>query len=74
MHMPPDGNSQLNDNEKNLIKMWIDSGAPFEGYMKISDNSFSTEILNYLPPINTYVDPPSKKNLVNLLENDFRIE
>ena len=54
--------------------MWIDSGAPFEGYMKISDNSFSKEILNYLPPINTYVDPPSKKNLVNLLENDFRIE
>ena len=54
--------------------MWIDSVAPFEGYMKISDNSFSTEILNYLPPINTYVDPPSKKNLVNLLENDFRIE
>ena len=74
MHMPPDGNSQPNDNEKNLIEMWIDSGAPFEGYMKISDNSFSKEILNYLPPLNTYVKPPTKKNLVNLLENDFRIK
>ena len=74
MHMPPDGNSQPNDNEKNLIKLWIDSGASFEGHMKISDNSFSKEILNYLPPLNAYVDPPTKKNLVNLLENDFRIE
>ena len=24
MHMPPDGNSQLNENEKELIRMWID--------------------------------------------------
>ena len=74
MHMPPDGNSQLTENEKNLIKMWIDSGAEFHGFTKISENDFSNEILSYLPPLVADVDPPSKKNLINLVENDFRIE
>ena len=36
MHMPPDGNSQLTENEKNIIKMWIDSGAQFDGFTKLS--------------------------------------
>ena len=45
MHMPPDGNSQLNDNEKKLIKMWIDSGAEFAKRIKINEDDFSNEIL-----------------------------
>ena len=74
MHMPPDGNSQLTENEKNLIKMWIDAGAQFDGFTTISDNELSNQILTYLPPLVADVEPPSKKNLVNLMENDFRVE
>ena len=74
MHMPPDGNSQLTENEKNLIKMWIDGGAQFDGFTTISDNELSNQILTYLPPLVADVEPPSKKNLVNLMENDFRVE
>ena len=73
MHMPPDGNSQLTENEKKLIMMWIDSGAKFEGYTEIADDTFSNEILNYLPVLSN-VEAPSKKSLVKLLENNFRIE
>ena len=74
MHMPPDGNSQLNENEKELIRMWIDEGANFYSYRKISNDNFSNEIINYLPKRSNYVDPPSKKNLINLVEGNFRIE
>ena len=74
MHMPPDGNSQLNENEKELIRMWIDEGANFYSYRKISNDNFSNEIINYLPKRINYVDPPSKKNLIKLVEGNFRIE
>jgi heme/copper-type cytochrome/quinol oxidase subunit 4 len=74
MHMPPDGNSQLTENEKNIIKMWIDSGAQFDGFTKIVDDDYSNEILNYLPPLVKNVDPPSKNSLIKLIENNFRIE
>ena len=74
MHMPPDGNSQLNENEKELIRMWIDEGANFYSYRKISNDNFSNEIINYLPKPSNYVDPPSKKNLIKLVEGNFRIE
>ena len=74
MHMPPDGNSQLTENEKNIIKMWIDSGAQFDGFTKIVDDDYSNEILNYLPPLIGSVDPPSKNSLIKLIENNFRIE
>ncbi len=74
MHMPPDGNSQLNENEKELIRMWIDEGANFYSYRKISNDNFSNEIINYLPKRSNYVDPPSKKNLIKLVEGNFRIE
>ena len=65
MHMPPDGNSQLTEKEKKLIMKWIDSGAKFEGYREIGDDSFSEEILNYLPVLSN-VESPSKKSLVKL--------
>tara|TARA_B100001113_G_scaffold162543_1_gene133030 strand:- start:9416 stop:11530 length:2115 start_codon:yes stop_codon:yes gene_type:complete len=74
MHMPPDGNSQLTENEKNIIKMWIDSGAQFDGFTKIVDDDYSNEILNYLPPLVASVDPPSKNSLIKLIESNFRIE
>ena len=74
MHMPPDGNSQLTENEKNIIKMWIDTGAQFDGFTNIVDDDYSNEILNYLPPLVASVDPPSKNSLIKLIENNFRIE
>ena len=74
MHMPPVGNSQLTENEKELIRMWIDEGANFYSYRQISNDNFSNEIINYLPKRSNYVDPPSKKNLIKLVEGNFRIE
>ena len=53
--------------------MWIDRGAKFDGYTEIADDTFSNEILNYLPVLSN-VEAPSKKSLVKLLENNFRIE
>ena len=60
MHMPPDGNVQLTENEKELIKYWIEKGADFYNYKKISDDGYSKEILNYLPNEKLIVDPPKK--------------
>ena len=37
-------------------------------------NKLSNEILTYLPPLVADVEPPSKKNLINLMENHFRVE
>ena len=74
MHMPPDGNSQLNDNEKELIKLWIDEGADFYNFRKMNDDSFSKEILSFLPKEIASVDPPNRNDLVKLIENEFRIE
>ena len=74
MHMPPDGNSQLNDNEKELIKLWIDEGADFYNFRKISDDNFSKEILSFLPKEIASVDPPNRNDLIKLIENEFRIE
>ena len=74
MHMPPDGNSQLNDNEKELIKLWIDEGADFYNFRKMNDDNFSKEILSFLPKEIASVDPPNRKDLVKLIENEFRIE
>ena len=74
MHMPPDGNSQLNDNEKELIKRWIDEGSDFYNFRKISDDNFSKEILSFLPKEIASVDPPNRNDLIKLIENEFRIE
>ena len=74
MHMPPNGNSQLNDNEKELIKLWIDEGADFYNFRKMNDDNFSKEILSFLPKEIASVDPPNRNDLVKLIENEFRIE
>ena len=74
MHMPPDGNSQLNENEKELIKLWIDEGADFYNFRKMNDDNFSNEILSFLPKEIVSVDPPKRNDLIKLIENEFRIE
>ena len=74
MHMPPDGNSQLNENEKELIKLWIDEGADFYNFRKMNDDNFSKEILSFLPKEIASVDPPNRNDLIKLIENEFRIE
>ena len=37
MHMPPEGNSQLTENEIELLRIWIDNGAEFEKFNSIKD-------------------------------------
>ena len=76
MHMPPEGNVQLTENEIELLRIWIDKGAEFEAY-----NSFSTfekseqEIVNSFIKVDLEkVDPPRKKDLEKLLHLNFRLE
>ena len=76
MHMPPEGNSQLTENEIELLRIWIDKGAEFEAY-----NSFSTFEKNEQEIVNSFikvdlekVDPPRKKDLEKLLDLNFRLE
>ena len=76
MHMPPEGNSQLTENEIELLRIWIDKGAEFESF-----NSFSTFEKNEQEIVNSFikvdlekVDPPRKKDLEKLLDLNFRLE
>ena len=76
MHMPPEGNSQLTENEIELLRIWIDKGAEFEAY-----NSFNTFEKNEQEIVNSFikvdlekVDPPRKKDLEKLLDLNFRLE
>lgn len=74
MHMPPEGNSQLSENEIQIIKFWIEEGVDFYNYRNINEDDFSKKILNFLPKKTLTVDPPKINNLINLIENKFRIE
>ena len=76
MHMPPEGNSQLTENEIELLRIWIDNGAEFEKF-----NSFNTfqkseqEIVNSFFQVDLEkVEPPRKKDLEKLLDLNFRLE
>jgi uncharacterized protein YjbI with pentapeptide repeats len=73
-HMPPEGNAQPTNNEKNLIKLWIDNGADFENYFQIGEDNYSKEILDFLPKQDASVDPPKRSYLEKLIKNEFRIE
>lgn len=73
-HMPPDGNAQPNENEIELIKLWIDNGTDFENYLQIGEDEYSHEILDFLPKQIADVDPPKRSQLEKLIENEFRIE
>ena len=77
MHMPPEGNSQLTENEIELLRIWIDKGAEFEVVIirLISFEKNEQEIVNSFIKVDLEkVDPPRKKDLEKLLELNFRLE
>ncbi|MBT4231877.1 MAG: hypothetical protein HOD78_03165, partial [Flavobacteriaceae bacterium] len=76
MHMPPDGNSQLTENEIELLRIWIDKGAEFESFNSfVSFEKSEQEIVNSFIKVDLEkVDPPRKKDLEKLLELNFRLE
>ena len=76
MHMPPEGNSQLTENEIELLRIWIDKGAEFESFNSfVSFEKSEQEIVNSFIKVDLEkVDPPRKKDLEKLLELNFRLE
>jgi uncharacterized membrane protein len=73
MHMPPEGNSQLTENEIELLRIWIDKGAEFEAY-----DSFNTFEKNEQEIVNSFikvdlekVDPPRKKRFRKIIRPKF---
>ena len=76
MHMPPEGNSQLTENEIELLRIWIDKGAEFESFNSfVSLEKSEQEIINSFIKVDLEkVDPPRKKDLEKLLELNFRLE
>jgi len=76
MHMPPEGNVQLTENEIEILKIWIDKGANFEEYS--SFESFDVDqrevVMSFIPADLPIVDPPRKKDLESLLDLNFRLE
>ena len=76
MHMPPEGNSQLTENEIELLRIWIDKGAEFESFNSfVSLEKSEQEIVNSFIKVDLEkVDPPRKKDLEKLLELNFRLE
>ncbi|MDC1317470.1 chitobiase/beta-hexosaminidase C-terminal domain-containing protein [Flavobacteriaceae bacterium] len=76
MHMPPEGNVQLTENEIEILKIWIDKGANFEEYSSLE--SFDVDqrevVMSFIPADLPIVDPPRKKDLESLLDLNFRLE
>ncbi|WPP48457.1 c-type cytochrome domain-containing protein [Catalinimonas niigatensis] len=61
-HMPPDGKSQLTEEQVELLNWWIAEGAPFD--KKVAQVNVSEDIQNVL---NTLVDPNANKTEVEIL-------
>lgn len=61
-HMPPDGKSQLTDEQVDLLKWWIAEGAPFD--KKVAQVNVGDEVQKVL---NTLVDPNANKTEVEIL-------
>lgn len=61
-HMPPDGKSQLSDEQVELLKWWIAEGAPFD--KKVAQVNVSDDVQKVL---NTLVDPNANKTEVEIL-------
>jgi uncharacterized membrane protein/mono/diheme cytochrome c family protein len=61
-HMPPDGKSQLTDEQVDLLKWWIAEGAPFD--KKVAQVDVDNDIQKVL---NTLVDPNANKTEVEIL-------
>ena len=76
MHMPPEGNVQLTENEIKILKIWIDKGANFEDYSSLEsfDEDQREVVMSFIPADLPIVDPPRKKDLESLLELNFRLE
>jgi hypothetical protein len=76
MHMPPEGNVQLTENEIKILKIWIDKGANFEEYSSLEsfDEDQREVVMSFIPADLPIVDPPRKKDLEGLLELNFRLE
>ena len=76
MHMPPEGNVQLNENEIEILKIWIDKGANFEEYSSVESLYVDQRevFMSFIPDDLPIVDPPRKKDLESLLDLNFRLE
>ena len=61
-HMPPDGKSQLTDDQIDLLKWWVAEGAPFD--KKVAQVNVDDEVQKVL---NTLVDPNANKSEVEIL-------
>jgi uncharacterized membrane protein len=61
-HMPPDGKSQLTEEQIELLNWWIAEGAPFD--KKVAQVNVNEEIQSVL---NTLVDPNANKTEVEIL-------
>ncbi|MGD1893779.1 MAG: c-type cytochrome domain-containing protein [Cyclobacteriaceae bacterium] len=61
-HMPPDGKSQLTDEQITLLTWWVAEGAPFE--KKVAELTVNDETQSVL---NTLVDPNANKTEVEIL-------
>lgn len=75
LHMPPEGNSQLTENEVEILRIWIEGGGQFDKFSKTeSFNELDKEILTSFFPNEIKVDPPRKQDLEKLIELGFRLE
>jgi uncharacterized membrane protein len=61
-HMPPEGKSQLSDEQVELLEWWIAEGAPFD--KKVAQLNVDDEVQKVL---NTLVDPNANKTEVEIL-------
>jgi len=75
LHMPPEGNSQLTENEVEILRIWIEKGGEFDKFNATeSFNEIDKEILTSFFPKERKVDPPRKQDLEKLIGLDFRLE
>ncbi|MEK6476345.1 c-type cytochrome domain-containing protein [Catalinimonas sp. 4WD22] len=61
-HMPPEGKSQLTDEQVELLSWWVAEGAPFD--KKVAQVNVSDDVQKVL---NTLVDPNANKTEVEIL-------
>ena len=59
-HMPPDGKLQLTDDEKNIIRLWVKSGANFDLRLNELDETDSMFVL-----VSKYRDAVNQKAALN---------
>lgn len=61
-HMPPDGKSQLTDDQITLLTWWIDQGASFDKTVAQIEVNEETQLV-----LNTLLDPNANKTEVEIL-------